>query len=82
MAPARRIDKMKVESLDIVRKGRKLYLDRNYTQCDQIMAKTPNLDVLGVQMSVKFGECRLAFFVAFKAKKAIFMAFRVLSDFC
>ena len=44
-------------------------------QCDQIVAKTPNLDVLGVQMSLIFGKCRLAFFVTFKAKMAFFLAF-------
>ena len=42
-------------------------------QCDQIMSETPNLDVLWVQISLIFGKCRLDFFVAFKAKKAIFM---------
>ena len=41
------------------------------------MAKTPNLDVLRVQMSPIFGKCRLAFFVAFRARKVIFMAFSI-----
>ena len=46
-------------------------------QCDHIVAETPNLDVLGIEMSLIFGKCRLAFFVAFKAKRVIFMAFSI-----
>ena len=44
-------------------------------QCDHIVAETPNLDVLGIEMSLIFGKCRLAFFGVFKLKRAIFMAF-------
>ena len=44
-------------------------------QCDHIVAETPNLDVLGIEMSLIFGKCRLAFFGVFKPKRAIFMAF-------
>ena len=45
------------------------------------MSKTPNLDVLGLQMSLIFGKCRLAFFVAFKAKRAFFLAFLIFGRF-
>ena len=45
------------------------------SQCDHIVAETPNLDVLGIEMSLIFGKCRLAFFVTFKPKKAFFLAF-------
>ena len=44
-------------------------------QCDHIVAETPNLDVLGIEMSLIFGKCRLAFFGVFKPKRAILMAF-------
>ena len=46
-------------------------------QCDQIVAETPNRDVLGVQMSLIFGKCRLAFFVTFKPKMAFFLSFLI-----
>ena len=48
------------------------------------MAETPNLDVLGIEMSLIFGKCRLAFFGVFKPKRAISMAFfflDILTDF-
>ena len=50
-------------------------------QCDQIVAETPNRDVLGVQMSLIFGKCRLAFFVTFKPKRAFFLAFLIFGRF-
>ena len=52
----------------------------NY-QCDQIVAETPNRDVLEVQMSMIFGKCRLAFFVTFKPKMAFFLAFLIFGRF-
>ena len=55
--------------------------DCNCYQCDQIMAETPNRDVLGVKMSLIFGKCRLSFFVAFKAKRAFFLAFLIFGRF-
>ena len=54
---------------------------KSENQCDQIMAKTPNRDVLGVQMSLIFGKCRLAFFVTFKPKRAFFLAFLIFGRF-
>ena len=45
------------------------------------MAKTPNHDVLGGEMSLIFGKCRLSFFVAFKAKRAFFLAFLIFGRF-
>ena len=56
-------------------------MDNNNKQCDQIMAKTPNRDVLGVQKSLIFGKCRLSFFVTFKAKRAFSLAFLILADY-
>ena len=52
-----------------------------YTQCDQIVAETPNRDVLGVQMSLIFGKCRLSFFVTFKPIMAFFLAFLIYGRF-
>ena len=46
-------------------------------QCDQIVAETPNRDVWGVQMSLIFRKCRLAFFVTFKPKMAFFLSFLI-----
>ena len=43
-----------------------------YFQCDQIMAKTPNLDVLEVQMSLTFGKMSLGVFCRFQEQKGDF----------
>ena len=53
----------------------KLFYPMRPVQCDHIVAETPNLDVLGIEMSLIFGKCRLAFFGVFKPKRAIFLAF-------
>ena len=53
----------------------------SFKQCDQIVAETPNRDVWGVQMSLIFRKCRLAFFVTFKPKMAFFLAFLIFGRF-
>ena len=70
----KKVNKIRVYTIDFITQSRE---EGGQQQCDQIVAKTPNRDVLEVQMSLIFEKCRLAFFVTFKAKKA----FLILADF-